>query len=32
MGYEYTNHPYELAAKEEEKNYKKYIEQLGELK
>jgi hypothetical protein len=25
MGYNYSNHPYELAAKEEEKNYKKYI-------
>jgi len=25
MGYNYTNHPYELAAKEEENNYKKYI-------
>jgi len=32
MGYEYTNHPYELAAKEEEKNYKKYIKSLGEAK
>jgi len=24
MGYNYTNHPYELAAKEEENNWKKY--------
>ena len=32
MGYKYTNHPYELAAKEEEKNYKKYIKEFGESK
>jgi len=32
MGYEYTNHPYELAAKEEEKNYKKYMKEFGESK
>ena len=32
MGYEYTNHPYELAAKEEEENYKKYTKMLGESK
>ena len=32
MGYEYTNHPYELAAKEEEENWKKYAELLGESK
>ena len=32
MGYNYTNHPYELAAKEEEKNYKKYMKELGESK
>jgi len=25
MGYDYSNHPYELAAKEEEENYKKYM-------
>ena len=25
MGYDYTTHPYEVAAKAEEKNYKKYI-------
>jgi hypothetical protein len=24
MGYNYSNHPYELAAKEEENNWKKY--------
>ena len=24
MGYNYTNHPYEIAAKEEEKNWKKF--------
>jgi len=24
MGYDYSNHPYELAAKEEENNWKKY--------
>ena len=32
MGYDYTNHPYELAAKEEEKNYKKYMKEFGESK
>ena len=32
MGYDYTNHPYELAAKEEEKNYKKYMKEFGETK
>ena len=32
MGYDYTNHPYELAAKEEEKNWKKYAKLLGEAK
>ena len=26
MGYDYSNHPYELAAIAEEKNYKKYVE------
>jgi len=32
MGYDYTNHPYELAAIAEEKNWKKYIKLLGETK
>ena len=32
MGYNYTNHPYELAAKEEEKKWKKYAKLLGEAK
>ena len=32
IGYDYTNHPYELAAKEEEKNYKKYMKEFGEAK
>ena len=32
MGYEYTNHPYELAAIAEESNWKKYAEKLGEAK
>jgi len=30
MGHNYSNHPYELAAKEEEKNWKKYAKKLGE--
>ena len=30
MGYDYSNHPYELAATAEEKNYKKYAKMLGE--
>ena len=32
MGYDYTNHPYEIQAKEEEKNWKKYAKRLGEAK
>ena len=32
MGYDYTTHPYEIAAKAEEKNYKKYAKMLGEAK
>ena len=32
QGYDYTNHPYELAAIAEEKNWKKYIKLLGETK
>ena len=30
MGYDYTNHPYEIAAKTEESNWKKYAKLLGE--
>ena len=32
MGYDYSNHPYEVAAKAEESNWKKYTEELGEAK
>ena len=32
MGYDYSNHPYEVAAKAEEKNYKKYMKEFGEAK
>jgi len=32
MGYDYSNHPYELAATAEESNWKKYAEKLGEAK
>ena len=30
MGYDYTTHPYELAAIAEESNWKKYAKKLGE--
>ena len=32
MGHDYTTHPYEIAAKAEEKNYKKYMKEFGESK
>ena len=32
MGYDYSTHPYEVAAKAEEKNYKKYMKEFGETK
>ena len=32
MGYDYSTHPYEVAAKAEEKNYKKYMKEFGEAK
>ena len=32
MGYNYSNHPYELAATIEESNWKTYAKKLGEAK
>ena len=32
MGYDYSNHPYELAATTEESNWKTYAKKLGEAK